>query len=140
MTRRIIALLLAIAVSGSLFAAPRPRPIPRPRHRHAAPHARPMRIPHVPWQAIIAGGASGAGIVFAYKIADGIQTATVEAAKASPESFIGKCTDASGYVHVACAVIVIATIAYIAWLFAFRRRRPPVLAGHDNDSADKPHP
>ena len=63
--------------------------------------------------------------MFAYKVADGLQTAVVEAARASPDSFLDRCADAGGHVHAACAVIVLAAAAYVAWLFMYRRRRPP---------------
>ena len=90
-----------------------------------------MRIPTVPWQTIVAGGAAVSGVVFAYKVADGIQSGMAEAAKTSPDKFLDKCGGVGGTVQIASAVIVIVGIAYLAWRLALhgkppeRRQLPP---------------
>ena len=96
-----------------------PRRIPKTLKSH-----RPMRIPTVPWQTIVAGGAAVSGVVFAYKVADGIQSGMAEAAKESPERFLDKCGGVGGTVQIASAVIVIAGIAYLAWRLAIHGKPP----------------
>ena len=122
--------ILLLLLSASLMAAHplriHPRRIPKPMKSH-----RPMRIPTVPWQTIVAGGAAVSGVVFAYKVADGIQSGMAEAAKESPERFLDKCGGVGGTVQIASAVIVIVGIAYLAWRLALhgkppeRRQLPP---------------
>ncbi len=103
-----------LCLSAPLLAAPRPRLI------HRRPHGHRLRVPHVPWQTILAGGAAAGGVVFAYKVADGIQKGTVEAARSAPETFIGKCGGVPGTMQAASAVCVLIAIAYLAWRVGYR--------------------
>ena len=96
-----------------------PRRIPKPSGHH-----RPMRIPIVPWQTIVAGGAAVSGVVFAYKVADGIQSGMVEAAKSTPDRFLDKCGGVGGTAQIASAIIVIVGIAYLAWRLALHGKPP----------------
>ena len=96
-----------------------PRRIPKPSGHH-----RPMRIPIVPWQTIVAGGAAVSGVVFAYKVADGIQSGMVEAAKSAPDRFLDKCGGIGGTAQIASAIIVIVGIAYLAWRLALHGKPP----------------
>ncbi len=109
MTRRLIILTAILCLSAPLLAAPRPRP------QHRRPHGHRLRVPHVPWQTILAGGAAAGGVVFAYKVADGIQKGTMEAARSAPETFIGKCGGVPGTMQAASAVCVLVAIGYLAW-------------------------
>ena len=85
MKRTLLTILALSMLSMQLDAAPFPRPRPRLAHRYH-PHSRfrpstvVKSISQVPWQTVLAGGAAVSGVVFAYKVADGIQTGAVEAA------------------------------------------------------------
>ena len=115
--------ILLLLLSASLMAAQPPRIHPR-RIPKPSGHHRPMRIPTVPWQTIVAGGAAVSGVVFAYKVADGIQSGMAEAAKSSPDRFLDRCGGVGGTVQIASAVIVIVGIAYLAWCLALRGKHP----------------
>lgn len=83
-----------------------------------------MHIPTVPWQTIVAGGAAVSGVVFAYKVADGIQSGMSEAAKSAPDRFLDKCGGVGGTAQIASAIIVIVGIAYLAWRLALHGKPP----------------
>jgi len=118
MTRRIIMLMAALCLSVQLLAAPHPRPRTIRRRPHGPGHT--LRAPRIPWQTIVAGGLTPGGVVFAYKVSDGIQKGTMEAARSAPETFIGRCGGVTGTVQAASAVCVLISIAYLAWRVGFR--------------------
>ena len=137
MMKRIIPFLLASALIMELIAVPLPRPrprIPRRMPRHARPNPVGKAISNIPWQTVLAGGAAASGIVFAYKVSDGIQKGTVEAAKKAPENFMDRCTGISGTMQVLCAVCVLIAIAYLVWRLGYRNRKPP----DNNADEDRP--
>ena len=134
--RRLAAILLT-AVLAVAEAAPHPRPRPRRpcpvrRPAHSAPCQSARFLKDVPWQLVVAGGAAVSGVVFAYKVADGIQQGTVEAARTSPADFAGALGGFGGTVHAVSAVIVLVASGYLAWRLARRRDRlPPEPPRHD---------
>lgn len=79
-------------------------------------------ISQIPWQTILAGGAAASGIVFAYKVADGIQTGTVEAARSSPETFLKNGGDTIGTMKAAALLAVVSITGFIGWRLARHRR------------------
>lgn len=134
MMKRIILFLMASVIIAELIAVPLPRPRPRmPRRIPSRPRPNPVgkAISRVPWQTVLAGGAAASGIVFAYKVADGIQKGTVEAAKKAPENFIDRCTGISGTMQAVCAACVLIALAYLVWRLGYRNRKPP-----DNNVTD----
>ncbi|MBR4675462.1 MAG: hypothetical protein IKP00_13430 [Victivallales bacterium] len=120
--KRCLAVLL-IVFSAQLLAVHAPRLRPRCRTRPVERHG-PRRMPSVPWQTIVAGGAAVSGVVFAYKVAEGIQSGMEEAARESPDRFLDRCGGIGGTVQIASAVIVIAGIAYLAWRLAIHGKPP----------------
>ena len=141
--KRLAAFLLAFSLALTVSAVPRPRR-PPPRHRRPRPAPSPARhLKEVPWQSILAGGAAVSGIVFAYKVADGIQQGTVETARASPESFAEAVAGFGGTVRVVAALVVTAGAGYLAWRLARRRDRPqpdqPPRPASDPDEPLKVH-
>ena len=104
----LIALLSLLSME--LVAAPHPRP-----RRHPHPHHRSgtYRLHKVPWQTIVAGGAAVSGIVFAYKVGNGIEQGTIESAKAAPEAFIEKSNGFGSTLRIAGGVTVLIAIVYI---------------------------
>ena len=121
MNRCLALLLIAFSTQFLSVHAPRLRPRcrPRPVERHG-----PRRMPNVPWQTIVAGGAAISGVVFAYKVAEGIQSGMEAAAKESPDRFLDKCGGVGGTAQIASAVITIVAIAYLAWRLTLRRGPP----------------
>ena len=71
-----------------------------------------------------AGGAAVSGVIFAYKVADGIHQGTVEAARSSPEAFINKGANALDTVKTAILIGVACIVAIVGWRLA-RNRKPP---------------
>ncbi len=121
--KRLLTLLLATALSVTVCAAPHPRR-PLPRHRRPRPTPHPPRcLKNVPWQLVLAGGAAVSGVVFAYKVSDGIQQGTVETARANPEGFAEAIGGFGGTVRAVCALIVVVCIGCLAWRLAPRRHR-----------------
>ncbi len=64
------------------------------------------------------------GVIFAYKVADGIQQGTVEAARTSPETFIRKETDIVENTKAVVLVAMIFAAGFGGWRLA-RKRKPP---------------
>ena len=124
MTARALCLLLALSLSAELLAVPRPRPRPRPPRRHPPVRRVGDALKGVPWQLVLAGGAAASGVVFAYKVGDGLQKGTVEAAREAPERFLDKFGGPAGTVRIAAAVITLAAIAYAVWRISLRGRPP----------------
>ncbi len=127
--KRMLPMLLALSfLSMQLDAAPRIKPHPHTPYRHH-PYRRHQPSPIVksisrmPWQTVAAGGAAVSGVIFAYKVADGIQQGTVEAARSSPEAFMQKGTNAMDTVKTAVLIGVV-VIAVIVGL-RLARNKPP---------------
>jgi hypothetical protein len=99
-----------------------PRACRQFRHRKTAPLVK--SICRIPWQTVAAGGAAVSGVIFAYKVADGIQQGTVEAARTSPETFIRKETDIVENMKAVVLVAIIFTVGFGGWRLA-RNRKPP---------------
>ena len=76
----------------------------------------------MPWQTVLAGGAAASGIVFAYKVADGIQTGTVEAARSSPENFLKSGKDVIGILKTAVILTMASITGFMGWRLARHRR------------------
>lgn len=133
---RCLALLL-IAFSTQLLAVHAPRLRPRCRPRPVERHG-PRRMPNVPWQTIVASGVAVSGVVFAYKVADGIQLGMAEAAKESPDRFLDKCGGVGGTAQIASAVITIVAIAYLAWCLTLRRRPAPQRQSNPSQDHEPP--
>lgn len=129
MKRMLLTILALSMLSMQLDAAPFPRPRPRMAYRYH-PHSRfrpstvVKSISQVPWQTVLAGGAAASGVVFAYKVADGIQTGTVEAARSSPDAFLKNGMDAVGTVKAAVMLSVAFVIVFMVWRLT-RHRKPP---------------
>ena len=127
--KRIIILIILPAFFMQLFAAPHARPSTRGKHvfhhrRHSPPCTLTKSICRIPWQTVAAGGAAVSGVIFAYKVADGIQQGTVEAARSSPEAFINKGANALNTVKTAILIGVACIVAIVGWRLA-RNRKPP---------------
>ena len=128
--KRMLPTLLALCLlSMQLDAAPRIKPYPHtPCRHHLHRRFRPSQIvksiSQVPWQTVAAGGAAVSGVVFAYKVADGIQTGTIEAARSSPDAFIQKGTNTMETVKAVGLISVFSFIA-LAVLRLVRQRKPP---------------
>lgn len=127
--KRIIVLIILPAFFMQLFAAPHARPSTRGKHvfyyrRHSPPCPLAKSICRIPWQTVAAGGAAVSGVIFAYKVADGIQQGTVEAARSSPEAFINKGANALDTVKTAILIGVACIVAIVGWRLA-RNRNPP---------------
>ena len=121
--KRMLALLLATVLSAAVCAAPHPRR-PLARHRKPRPAPHPAQcLKHVPWQLVLAGGAAVSGVVFAYKVADGIQQGTVETARTNPEGFAEAIGGFGGTVRAICALIVVVCIGCLVWRLAPRWHR-----------------
>ena len=135
----IISIILLSLMSLELAAVPLPRPRPRPPRRvhYRRPRPNPVgkAISRVPWQTVLAGGAAASGIVFAYKVSDGIQKGTMEAAGKEPGMFLEKLGGITGTMQIICAVCVLVAIAYFLWRVYCKRRKPP-----DNNNDEKPSP
>ncbi len=101
-----------------------------------SPHVRRFRVHHLPWQTIVAGGLTAGGVVFAYKVSDGIQKGTVEAARSAPDRFIGRCSGVSGTMQAACAVCVLIAIGYLAWRVGVRQKAKTDESATDDRSHD----
>ena len=71
---------------------------------------------------MLAGGTAVSGIVFAYKVADGIQTGTVEAARSSPETFLKNGKDVIGTLKAAVILAVVSITGFLGWRLARHRR------------------
>ena len=71
---------------------------------------------------MLAGGTAVSGIVFAYKVADGIQTATVEAARSSPETFLKNGKDVIGTLKIVTILAMISFTSFLGWRLARHRR------------------
>jgi len=134
---RIISIILMSLMSLELAATPIPRPRPRPlrriRYHHSRPNPVGKAISRVPWQTVLAGGAAASGIVFAYKVADGIQKSTVEAADREPGLFLDKLGGFNGTMQAICAASILIVVAYLVWRIGYRNRKPP-----DNNNDDRP--
>lgn len=119
--------LIVLALSMQLSATPKARPHPYRSHQHH-PHSRfhppatARPISRMPWQTVLAGGAATSGIVFAYKVADGIQTGTVEAARSSPETFLKSGKDVIGTLKTATILVVVSITGFMGWRLARHRR------------------
>lgn len=146
MKRVLTALLLTTVLVMAASAAPhfRPRrPYLRYRPRRTAPHHSAKILKEVPWQLVVSGGMAVGGIVFAYKVADGIQQGLVEVAHTSPAEFTGAIGGVGGTVQTIAAVIVIAGVGYLVWRLARLRdwlppKPPPKL--QDNPEPDEGPP
>ena len=128
--KRMLPMLLALSfLSMQLDAAPRIKPHPHTPYRHHTyrrhqPSPIVKSISRIPWQTVAAGGAAVSGVIFAYKIADGIQQGTVEAARSSPEAFINKGANALDTVKAAILIGVACIVVIVGWRLA-RNRKPP---------------
>lgn len=75
MMKTIRALLLGLLMLEGVNAAawhPRPRP----------------RLPRIPWETVVAGGAAAGTVIAAYKISDGLEAGLKTAAQNDPQAFI----------------------------------------------------
>ena len=137
----IISILLMSLLSLELAAAPLPRPRPRPprriHYRHPRPNPVGKAISRVPWQTVLAGGAAASGIVFAYKVSDGIQKGTMEAAGKEPGLFLDRLGGITGTMQIICGVCVLAAAGYFVWRVYCRCRKPP---DSDADDIERPSP
>ena len=137
----IISIILMSLMSLELAAVPLPRPRPRPPRRIHCHRPRPnpvgKAISKVPWQTVLAGGAAASGIVFAYKVSDGIQKGTMEAAGKKPGMFLEKLGGITGTMQIICAVCLLIAIAYFLWRVYYRRRKPP---DSGTDDVERPSP
>ena len=68
-----------------------PSPVSKTTHPSPKKHAPVIHrgpplsdIKDIPWQLVLAGGAAASGVVFAYKVGDGIQQGTIESARQAP--------------------------------------------------------
>lgn len=127
--KRLLSFLIVSALSMQLVASPHARPHPRMWINHHSYHGRkpsPLArsIIRLPWQMVVAGGAAVSGVVFAYKVADGIQQGTVESARSSPEAFINKGMDVMETMKAIVLIAVIITAVFIGWRLA-RNHKPP---------------
>ncbi len=117
-----ILVTLLMFFSTALAAAPRIRP--HLRHPRRAPTVRPCSpgdaIRRIPWKLVAAGGAAASGVVFAYKISDGIQQGTVESARRAPETFIDKTIGIGETVKLIVCGVVLCAIVCLAWHFSRR--------------------
>ncbi len=122
MSRCLPILFTLLMLSTGLAAAPRIRPRLRPPRR--APTVRPCSpgdaIRRIPWQLVAAGGAAASGIVFAYKISDGIQQGTVESARRAPETFIDKTIGIGETVKLTVCGVGLCVIVCLAWRICHR--------------------
>lgn len=92
-------------------------------------------IGKIPWQLVVAGGAAASGIVFAYKVGDGIQR---KAAGATGDVQNG--TQSNGGCDTAqliCAVCALFATGYLIWRIGYRRR--PLPESQDAED-DRPSP
>jgi hypothetical protein len=129
MKRTLLIILALSLLSIQLDAAPciKPRPhTPRRHHLHRRFQPSPIvkSISQIPWQTVAAGGAAVSGVLFAYKVADGIQTGTIEAARSSPDAFIQKGANAMETVKALGLIGVFSFIGLVVWRLA-RQRKPP---------------
>ena len=127
--KRLLAFLIASALSMQLGASPHARLHPRMLSNYHSYHGRkpsPLArsICKLPWQLVVAGGAAVSGVVFAYKVADGIQQGTVESARSSPEAFINKGMDVMGTMKAIVLIAVVLVVVFVDWRLA-RNRKPP---------------
>ena len=127
--KTLLAILALSLLSMPLDAAPRIKPHPQMPRSHHAFRQLPRRrmadsVCRMPWQTVAAGGAAVSGVVFAYKVADGIQTGTIEAARSSPEAFIQKGTNAMETVKAVGLIGVVSVIGLAVWRLACHRKTP----------------
>ncbi len=119
--------LIVLAFSMQLPAVTHARPHSYRAHQHH-PHSRfpppttTRSISRIPWQTVLAGGTAVSGIVFAYKVADGIQTGTVEAARSSPETFLKNGKDVIGTLKIVTILAMISFTSFLGWRLARHRR------------------
>ena len=73
--KTIRALLLGLLMLAGISAAAawRPRPL--------------RRVPRIPWDTIVAGGAAAGTVIAAYKISDGVEDGLKTVARSNPEAF-----------------------------------------------------
>ena len=111
--------MLALMLSTSLLSAPHVRPHLRPpRHPPAfRTHTPADIIRKVPWQLVVAGGAAVSGVVFAYKVGDGIQQGTAESARRAPEAFVDKANGVCGGIQLTLIVCLLSATVLLAWRF-----------------------
>ena len=51
-------------------------------------HPRPLRrLPRIPWETVVAGGAAAGTVIAAYKISDGVEEGLKTVARSNPEAF-----------------------------------------------------
>ena len=127
--KTLLAIFALSLLSMQLDASPRIKPHPHtPRRHHTFRQTARRRmvnsISRIPWQTVAAGGAAVSGVVFAYKVADGIQTGTIEAARSSPDAFIQKGTNTMETVKAVGLIGAFSFIAFAVWRLA-RQRKPP---------------
>jgi hypothetical protein len=114
--------IIVLMISTGLFAAPRIRPhIPPKKHAPVVHHGTPLpAIKDIPWQLVLAGGAAASGVVFAYKVSDGIQQGTIESARQAPEAFLDKSRGFGGIIMLAVAIGISGSITYLTWNLTHR--------------------
>lgn len=129
--KRMLPTLLALSfLSMQLDAALRIKPHPYTPYRHH-PYRRHQpsqivkSISRIPWRTVAAGGVAVSGVIFAYKVADGIQQGTVEAARSSPETFLKNGTDIIATVKTTVLIGVVVMVIVFGWRLA-RNSKPPV--------------
>ena len=116
---------IVLMFSTGLFAAPHIKPhIQHPKHAPFIHRNIPFpTIKDIPWQLVLAGGAAASGIVFAYKVGDGIQQGMIESARQAPEAFMDKSSGIGKTIMLAVAIGISGSIAYLTWNLTSRNRR-----------------
>ena len=125
MTRIPAICAIVLMFSTVLSAAPRIKPhIRRPKHAPFIHRNIPFpTIKDIPWQLVLAGGAAASGIVFAYKVGDGIQQGTIESARQAPEAFMDKSSGIGKIFMLTVAIGISGSIAYLTWNLTPRSMR-----------------
>ena len=99
--KKIRALMLGLLMLGGINAA--------------AWHPRPLRrLPRIPWETVVAGGAAAGTVIAAYKISDGVEEGLKTVARSNPEAFVSTLSVFPRLFSWG-AILVLAGGGYILW-------------------------